>query len=132
MIYISQSTQVLNLQISANSNVAVAAAWAEINDAGLTANAAASVIANTNSAIIVGGPLSLTSQRQVSFLSVVNTDSANTQLVQLSMSNGTTSANLIPAAKLLPGWGLYYLDAQGFQIMDASSGIVPDVFGAIT
>src|SRR5438270_8929496 len=123
MIYLSNPSLALNVQISANSNVEYIACWADVSSGGLNPNVAMGVIANTNVATIVPATQSLTVGFQIVFLSLVNTDPANTQNIKISANNGISQANLIPSAQLLPGWALQYVDGLGFQILDASSGL---------
>jgi regulation of enolase protein 1 (concanavalin A-like superfamily) len=119
MIYLSTSTQELNVQTSANSNVAYVVCWADVAVTGLSPNVAMGVIANTNVATIVPATQSFTVDFQITYFSLVNRDAANTQNVQVSINNGAVQANLYNVV-LPPGWAAQYVDGQGLQILDAS------------
>lgn len=124
MIYLSTPLAQLLLQTSGNSNVSYVACWADVSATGLSPDVAAGVVANTNAATIVPESDNSLVQRQITMISVVNTDSANSQTIQVIADGSTGQANLQASAVLPPGWSLQYLDGQGWQKYDANGLIV--------
>jgi len=109
-----------------NSNVVVTASWALLNSLGLTPNTTTALV-NSNAQFTI---VAQNNQTQlVSFMSLVNEDSANTQLAQVILQTAVSSS-VIYSAVLPPGYGLFYVNNFGFQLLDATGLVVPSVYSA--
>lgn len=119
MILLCNASSLLALVTGGAQALAVQASWVDASGNTITPSAANATIAAATTTTIVGGPGAST-QRNVKFLSVRNTD-VTAVPVTVEHSDGATTVPLL-SLSLQPNYTLFYEDASGWYVVDGNGG----------
>jgi len=120
MILLCEITAILEVTTGGPQATAVQASWVDADGSTITPNSLNTLIAAAGTTTVIGSPAAST-QRNVKFLSLQNTDPTVTNQITVTHFDGTTA---VPVANVsLPaGHTLYYEDASGWYVTDGFGG----------
>jgi hypothetical protein len=116
----NSTTAVINLVTTATQVIAVQASWVDVSGTIITPGSQNFSISTGTTTPIVGSP-GATTQRNVKFLSIRNTDTSVTETVTVQHFDGVTTVPLL-SVPLQAGYTLFYEDASGWYVVDGTGG----------
>lgn len=119
MILLTSTTDIIELQLGSSLATDVTVSWVDITTNGFQPGSGASNPAAAGTTTIISAPVANT-QRQVKFISVRNRDASSTQSVVIDKKTGGTAYNVTGSVQLAPGDTLYYLDQDGFEVLNSA------------
>jgi hypothetical protein len=120
MILLTNVSALVQIVTGGTQVVQVQASYIDQASGTFTPGALNTSISTATTTTVVPSPASST-QRNIKFISVFNSDSTNSTSITVQHTDGTTLVNLVKLT-LQAGWCLTYNDLDGWVLIDSSGG----------
>jgi len=121
MILLATNTSIISLVTGGTQSISVQASWVDALGSTITPAPLNTLITSASTTTVVPSPPAST-QRNVKYLGIHNSDLTTADNVAVRHFDGTTIVTLIGPLSLQAGYTLLYEDTSGWYVLDGSGG----------